>query len=173
MVHHGYPCYTMDIHGKQWLSHPWLMIKQNMRSFRHDHCECFRRGTGAASPCVCRGAGGGSPLLHGMDHGLWSMVDFPWSMDHGPFWPSFSRKNRPEYCFSHYIGPSGNSSPGRADRADRADLPDRAETVSGTTDQTFLFTDRSFWMTGVFNKLPQIIKPCKVKPCMVKPNVFN
>ena len=44
------------------------------------------------------------PLLHGMDHELWSMVDFPWSMVHGPFWLSFSRKNRPEHCFLQYIG---------------------------------------------------------------------
>merc|ERR1712115_450729 len=28
----------------------------------------------------------------------------PWSMVHGPFWRSFSRKNRPEYCFLQYVG---------------------------------------------------------------------
>ena len=59
---------------------------------------------GRLAPAFAGGAGGGSPLLHGMDHGLWSMVHFPWSMVHGPFWPSFSRKNRPEYCFLQYIG---------------------------------------------------------------------
>ena len=59
---------------------------------------------GRLAPAFAGGAGGGSPLLHGMDHGLWSMVHFPWSMVHGPFWPSFSRKNRPEHCFLQYIG---------------------------------------------------------------------
>ena len=59
---------------------------------------------GRLAPAFAGGAGGGSPLLHGMDHGLCSIVHFPWSMVHGPFRPSFSRKNRPEYCFLQYIG---------------------------------------------------------------------
>ena len=31
----------------------------------------------------------------------------PWSMVHGPFWLSFFRKNRPEYCFFTVIGARG------------------------------------------------------------------
>ena len=87
MVNHGYP----------WLN----KILGGLDTFI---VNVFAGVRGRLAPAFAGGAGGGSPLLHGMDHGLWSMVHFPWSMVHGPFWPSFSRKNRPEYCFLQYIG---------------------------------------------------------------------
>ena len=87
MVHHGYP----------WLN----KIMGDLDTFI---VNVFAGVRGRLAPAFAGGAGGGSPLLHGMDHGLWSMVHFPWSMVHGPFWPSFSRKNRPKYCFLQYIG---------------------------------------------------------------------
>ena len=46
-------------------------------------------------------------------------------MVHGPFWLSFFRKNRPEYCFFTVIGARGNS---EADPPDPPDPADPAET---------------------------------------------
>ena len=80
------------------------MVKQIMGDLDTFIVNVFAGVRGRLAPAFAGGAGGGSPLLHGMDHGLWSMVHFPRSMVHGPFWPSFSRKNRPEYCFLQYIG---------------------------------------------------------------------
>ena len=133
MVNHGYP----------WLN----KIMGDLDTFI---VNVFAGVRGRLAPAFAGGAGGGSPLLHGMDHGLWSMVHFPWSMVHGPFWPSFSRKNRPEYCFLQYIGAlwefirgfhgfSGSSgSSGNGVRNHRSDPPFHGQEFSddGSSQQT-------------------------------------
>ena len=99
---------------------------------------------GRLAPAFAGGAGGGSPLLHGM---AWydPLIFFV-------FWLSFSRKNRPAYCFLQYIsalwevipgftGSTGSS--GNRVRNHESDAP---------------FHGHDFFrMTGVLNKLPQKI----------------
>ena len=44
----------------------------------------FARVQGQLALVFAGGAEDRSPLLHGMDHGPWSVVNAPWSMVHGP-----------------------------------------------------------------------------------------
>ena len=61
------------------VNHGYLWLNKILGGLDTIIVDVFAGVRGRLAPAFAGGAGGGSPLLHGMDHGLWSNDNFPWS----------------------------------------------------------------------------------------------